>query len=163
MKRSTPLRRRKRINPRSAKREAIRDERAALVERLLYERPTCEVRRGHPPHYCKRPCGRRSVHIHEILTRARGGSILDEVNCLAVCDQCHRWIHEHPRAAEIIGALESGHRPIRRFFDDQVIVVSGVPDVALCDPSRSHAQAGAGTSEAFLEVADLDSATEGDK
>lgn len=69
---------------RSGKTAAVYRERRVLVEGLLSERPWCEVP----------DCDRRSTDVHEPLTRARGGSILDETNCRAVCAEHHREIHE---------------------------------------------------------------------
>lgn len=91
----------KRIPFRSKKNEAKYVERRVLVERLLKERPICES------------CGTRaSVDIHELVSRARGGSILDEVNLLAVCRPCHTWITQRPKAAEFLGlALPSWTTP----------------------------------------------------
>lgn len=70
-----------------------REERAPLVKRVLEENPNCER------------CGQRSQIVHERLTRARGGSITDEANCVVLCHPCHQWIHEHPRVATEEGWL----------------------------------------------------------
>lgn len=94
LKRLAPLRRGKRLNPVSRKRAAIADERRELVQRLLLRYPSCQV------------CGREpSTDVHEKLTRARGGSILDESNCVAVGRWCHRKIHDQPKWAESVGLL----------------------------------------------------------
>ena len=37
-----------------------------------------------------------ATDIHEPLTRARGGSIIDRGNMIQVCRMCHDWIHENP-------------------------------------------------------------------
>jgi len=47
------------------------------------------------------------VDLHEPLTRARGGSILDPANTVAVCRSCHDWIHDNPTAATDLGLLRS--------------------------------------------------------
>lgn len=75
--RRTPLR------ARSKKTERLYRQRRPLVARLLVERPVCEVP------WCLNP----STEIHEPLTRARGGSILDETNCKAICGLHHDLIH----------------------------------------------------------------------
>lgn len=98
LRRLTPLRRGKRLNPMSAKRLAIADERRSLVERVLRERPVCEVNDGYR-------CLRASVHLHERLTRARGGSILDPTNVIAVCWNHHGQIHDNPDWATSRGLL----------------------------------------------------------
>lgn len=41
-------------------------------------------------------CRVQASDVHEILTRARGGSILDPDNCIALCRPCHSWITDHP-------------------------------------------------------------------
>lgn len=88
--RSSPLRKR------SAKTTAIYKARRPLVERLLTERPVCEFP----------GCSRGSVDVHEVLSRGRGGSILDEGNLRCLCRECHIWVTDHPREAEEIGLLE---------------------------------------------------------
>lgn len=37
--------------------------------------------------------------LHEIKTRARGGSILDEENIAVLCRMCHSWVTENPELA----------------------------------------------------------------
>jgi len=87
----TPLR------ARSRKTARVYTARRALVARLLAERPQCEV-----------PwCLNESTDIHEPLTRARGGSILDESNCRAVCRMHHDLIHlDEPAWAYELGFLK---------------------------------------------------------
>ena len=79
---------------RSKKREAIYRKRRPLVEQLLAERSICE-RCGTNP----------SREIHEVVTRARGGSILDPANCRALCRRCHAWVTEHPKQAHEEGLM----------------------------------------------------------
>lgn len=95
LRRLTPLRRGKRLRPVSAKRAAIADERRELVARILAGRPRCEVCNDEP-----------STELHERLTRARGGSILDADNCIAVGRRCHDRIHDHPEWAASQGLLQ---------------------------------------------------------
>lgn len=52
-----------------------------------------------------RRCSIMAEHVHEPLTRARGGSITDPANMLPVCGGCHRRIHDNPRVAEMLGLL----------------------------------------------------------
>lgn len=54
----------------------------------------------------------RSTVVHEKRTRARGGDILDPENCVALCELCHRQVHDHPRQATEDGWLLSGKRKI---------------------------------------------------
>lgn len=43
--------------------------------------------------------------LHELLTRARGGSIVDPANIVHVCRTCHTWITEHPVDAAKLGLV----------------------------------------------------------
>lgn len=124
--RKTPLkpspikRRTKRLPWRSAKRKGIADERRELVARLLSDRPTCEAM-SHLRLIVRdlgdedqrivvdamRACSIRSTEVHEVLSRARGGSILDESNCLSLCHNCHAWVTTHPWLATKAGLLKS--------------------------------------------------------
>lgn len=49
-------------------------------------------------------CSYHATDVHEIKTRARGGSITDVNNCLALCRACHRFITDNPA-----WALEHGY------------------------------------------------------
>jgi len=88
-----------RIRSRSRKLAKVyREVRVPLVRRLLAERPRCEAR-------FSLICTGRSTAIHERLSRARGGSITDEANCLAVCFECHSRIHSNIAEATRRGFL----------------------------------------------------------
>jgi hypothetical protein len=85
-----------RLAPRSAKRadEYARDGgRRDLVAATLAARPRCEARV-----LCR---GARAVDVHERLTRARGGLILDldQSHAITACRACHDWIGREPAAA----------------------------------------------------------------
>lgn len=82
------------LNRYSAKRNAIRPERARLRQAILGQRPWCECCGASP-----------SQDAHEIVTRARGGSILDPNNILALCRPCHEWIGNHPKDAQECGLI----------------------------------------------------------
>jgi len=79
---------RSRINPVSAKRAKLNPIRASFRKRILEERMACEAR--------IRGCTMMPTDVHEIKTRARGGSIIDEHNVLALCRSCHVFITENP-------------------------------------------------------------------
>ena len=83
---------RSRINPMSAKRKALiakrNDTRHAVFERTS----RCEA--NVEPY-----CSYHATDVHEIKTRARGGSITDVDNCLALCRSCHRFITDNPAFA----------------------------------------------------------------
>jgi 5-methylcytosine-specific restriction endonuclease McrA len=77
----TPLR------PVSRKRAAENRVRRAMVTALYPERPRCACR-----------CGRLADDLHEILSRARGGSITDPANCVPLARYCHdQATSEDPR------------------------------------------------------------------
>lgn len=93
-----------RIPHRSKKTAAKYVERRILVDRLLTERPACEACAT----YRNYQGGAlymvwASEDIHELISRGRGGDILDEANLLAVCRPCHTWITSHPQEAEFLG------------------------------------------------------------
>ena len=50
-------------------------------------------------------CTGRATEGHEILSRARGGSITDPKNVIGVCRPCHSWITTHPKQATELGFL----------------------------------------------------------
>ena len=52
---------------------------------------------------CCDGCTDRPTDGHEILTRARGGSITDTTNILMVCRPCHTWITDNPQEANRFG------------------------------------------------------------
>jgi 5-methylcytosine-specific restriction endonuclease McrA len=68
--------------------------RRRLVEQILEEHPRCQ-----------RCQANNSTEVHELLSRARGGSILDRGNCVALCSTCHAWITTHPKDAHAEGWL----------------------------------------------------------
>jgi hypothetical protein len=43
--------------------------------------------------------------MHEILTRARGGSPIDPENILLLCRDCHHWVTTHETAARELGLV----------------------------------------------------------
>jgi hypothetical protein len=93
VKRGGPLARRAPLRARSAKMTRRYVVRRRLVAELLAERPRCEF-----PN-----CARRSVDVHELLSRARGGDILDREHCRCLCRAHHDWITTHPAEAEASG------------------------------------------------------------
>lgn len=49
-------------------------------------------------------CTGRAVHVHHRKPRGRRGSNA-LVNLLDTCVLCHKWIHDHPKAANAVGLL----------------------------------------------------------
>jgi hypothetical protein len=92
----TPLSRSSRLRARSKKQAALYVQRRRLVAIVLSDRPVCEVPWCHAP----------STDVHEPLTRARGGSILDPDNARAVCRMHHDLIHLEPSWAYEEGFLK---------------------------------------------------------
>jgi 5-methylcytosine-specific restriction protein A len=91
IQRRTPLR------SRSNKRARLyRDERVPLVRAMLDARPVCERCHAAP-----------STDVHEVKSRARGGSITDPDNLAALCRPCHTWITTHPADATAQGWLRA--------------------------------------------------------
>jgi hypothetical protein len=77
------------IRPRSEKMEKLyATKRRNLVKKLLSERPICQ-----------RCLSDRSQDVHEIKSRARGGSITDESNLCCLCRKCHSWVTQNPELA----------------------------------------------------------------
>ena len=88
-----------RINPVSKKRASLNILRRSFVKKILNDRMMCEARiqgRTYMP-----------TDVHEILTRGRGGSIIDEDNVLALCRNCHHFITNEPAWAKENGFVVS--------------------------------------------------------
>jgi hypothetical protein len=82
---------RSKINPVSKKRQDLNKIRSKFREEILMNRMMCEARIS--------GCSRIPTDVHEIKTRARGGSIIDADNVLALCRPCHRFITDNPAFA----------------------------------------------------------------
>lgn len=52
-------------------------------------------------------CGKPADDAHELLSRARGGSIVDPANIKPLCRACHDWVTTHPAQAETEGFSQS--------------------------------------------------------
>ena len=102
-RRRTPLRAKtpkartpKRLPYRSPKmRRLYATQRRDLVAEFLEAHPICQRCR------CK-----RSTDVHEIRSRARGGSITDEANLAALCRGCHDHVTQNPAEATAEGWLK---------------------------------------------------------
>lgn len=99
LERRTPIRRV------SQKRARLNRERAKFVADYLSEHPRCEARERIARVDARHRCDVQAVDVHEMLTRARGGSIVDESNVLALCRACHDWIHRNPASATALKLL----------------------------------------------------------
>ena len=121
LSRTKPMRRRSKKMAAIYKGDEDHEGRAALVARLLRERPTCQAGHVIGAHYAGLPiptkrcatdpiwdrCTRDSVDVHEILARSAGGSILDESNLMCLCRRCHDWIGDNPKIALALGLRRS--------------------------------------------------------
>jgi len=65
-------------------------------------------------------CTTHATDVHELKSRARGGSIVDPTNCISLCRSCHTYITTHPAWAEANGfalaswATEAEYRAAER-------------------------------------------------
>lgn len=76
------------LKPVSDKQQRKNRERRAMAGRLYPERPRC----GRPG------CRRMADDLHEPLTRARGGSIVDPANQVPLCRPCHDEVTFRPES-----------------------------------------------------------------
>lgn len=101
-----------RLPAQSPKRKAQALERRRFVAEFLAKNPACQVG-------WDRSCSGRAVHVHEALTRARGGVIVPTEGRLqlfvATCWSCHAQIHDHPAEATARGFLAADSAQLGRF------------------------------------------------
>ncbi len=110
LKRSSSLKRTSRLAPVSKKRQRENNQRRAVIKKVLEHRKACEAGRLIGTVDNKHRCSGQPDDIHEPLTRARGGSIVDPANMVVVCRLCHDWIHVNPRLATSVGLLVSAYK-----------------------------------------------------
>ena len=102
MKPGGPLKRGKRLRAVSAKRQRENRERRAMADRRWPDRREGTVMCG-----CGRQsCNRRADDLHELLSRARGGSITDEANVRPLSRICHGEITLGPDWAYAAGLIK---------------------------------------------------------
>ena len=64
------------------------------------------------PDRCASPDGvRPQLEVHEVKTRARGGSPLNLDNCTLTCQRHHDWITSHPIEAHALGLVRWSWEP----------------------------------------------------
>ena len=103
MKRTGGPRRRTGLKPVSDRRRAENRVRAAMADRRWPDRRDGTVMCG-----CGRPeCNRPADDLNEILSRARGGSIVDPDNCVPLARACHDEITFRPES-ELGWAFRAG-------------------------------------------------------
>ena len=89
MQRSQPLRRRSKKTA-----STYRTQRIPLVIEMLQDNPPCARCHTAP-----------ATDVHELKSRARGGSILDPDNLTVLCRPCHTWVTTNPADATREGWL----------------------------------------------------------
>jgi len=90
--------------PRASKPLPVRSRKTAAfysANRIPFVVETLEARP-----ICERCHKARSSEVHEIKTRARGGSLTDPDNVAALCHDCHRIVTENPDQAHEEGWLK---------------------------------------------------------
>lgn len=93
LRRRTPLRRRKGLNPRSERKREVDDHRRLM--RMVAS--TLNLR-------CEFPdCSEWAVDWHERLPRSQGGSPVHPSNQVWLCRAHHDWVHSHPVQAHELG------------------------------------------------------------
>lgn len=91
----------------SKKRAKVLRERKKLTDAMKREGPVmCGIftyLAGNPYFDAGVNCYRRADDAHELVSRARGGSITDRENIVPLCREHHRYVTEHPAWAEAVG------------------------------------------------------------
>jgi hypothetical protein len=99
------------VKPVSSKRRSENATRRAVLVAAWGPNPECV---GGPilAHIPGHPrCTLDATDPHEVLTRARGGSITEIANIIPLCRPCHDWVTTHPAAALEAGLMASQYRP----------------------------------------------------
>lgn len=98
------------LKPVSKKRQLELNERKEVIKRKYgdIDNVSCEV-----GYSINNRCNGYAVDVHEPHTRARGGSITDPDNMVAVCRSCHDWIHSNPKKATELNLLSYGDTQIK--------------------------------------------------
>ncbi len=113
---STPLRRKTPLarGTRALDRRPIRRESAKRAHGRAARRKCLAIVRKRSGGRCEAQVAPGCTYVatdgHERLTRAAGGSITDPDNVYHICRMCHRFIHDHRKAAERYGLLTSRFR-----------------------------------------------------
>lgn len=103
MKRGEPLKRYKRLSPRSKKREAEAAQRRVVVEIVQRRDKVCQAITIVPEVKCWGP-----LDVDEIIARSQwSAGYLDPTNCQLLCRAHHDWKHEHPEEARALGLSRS--------------------------------------------------------
>jgi hypothetical protein len=68
-------------------------------DEFLLANPICHTKQGRP-----KGCWLRSNQVHHVA--GRGQNLLRSETWMAVCSNCHAWIHSHPKEARQLGYLK---------------------------------------------------------
>ena len=103
-----------RLKPVSEKKLAERPARAACVAVVLERDGGCVFRRYLAKHgvtpakiFAPAECG-GGFEAHEPAKRSQGADSTNPDECICLCRTHHRWVHDHPAAATILGLLLQG-------------------------------------------------------
>lgn len=92
------MQRRQQLRARALRRSRIMTKRRRLVAELLELYPSCTAQLD--------GCDGRAVDVHEVVSRARGGDLLDERVCVTLCRRCHDVVPQLvPETAAALGLL----------------------------------------------------------
>lgn len=105
-----PLDRKSRIRPVSKRRASENRERRANLVARFGQFPPCYACPVLDAAGISTGCAGRAADGHELLTRGRGGSIVDVENVIPVGRLCHDWITTHPREAAELGLVRTASR-----------------------------------------------------
>ena len=86
----------------SVKRQAANRERAKMLAEKPRECSVEKMKRQRSDMQKWPECGGQ-LDGHELLSRARGGSITDPENVVMICRNDHRYLTDHPAEAERLG------------------------------------------------------------
>lgn len=101
---AAPAKPRKALPARSAAARQVAGERQGIRLELLAQRgAACEGCPVTPVGNASNP--RPWSDMHEVLTRARGGSPTDPGNILCLCRRCHEWVTTHETEARALGLV----------------------------------------------------------
>lgn len=101
--RRTPLKRGKGLRPKSDRAAQILADRRRRMREHFGPRPDCWGE-GILPTCPRRP--HRADTSHEPGKRSQGADPADPAQAIPVCDDGHRWIHDHPAAASGLSARD---------------------------------------------------------
>jgi hypothetical protein len=86
----------KRLKARSDKTQKwYAEERIPFVISFLGEHPRCKAR--------WEGCSGVATEVNELVLRSRGGSAVEEENCVGLCHACHLLITQNPKRAHETG------------------------------------------------------------